>query len=117
MAGGPFPIPLIEPDVRGYRIRLSELAELGDLAPFRSPRELVGYLGLVPSKSSTGDTVKRGGITKAGNGRARGILVEAASSYRYPPRASREKQPKEGPAANGVSFSDNQTPCVRARPF
>ena len=29
--------------------------------------------------------VKRGGITKAGNGRARRILVEAAWSYRYPP--------------------------------
>jgi transposase len=54
----------------------------------------MGYLGLVPSESSTGDKVKRGGITKAGNGRARRILVEAAWSYRYPPRVSREKQPK-----------------------
>jgi hypothetical protein len=58
------------------------------------PRELMGYLGLVPSESSTGDTVNRGGITKAGNGRARRILVEAAWSYRYPPRVSREKQIK-----------------------
>jgi hypothetical protein len=56
------------------------------------PRELMGYLGLVPSESSTGDTVNRGGITKAGNGRA--FLVEAAWSYRYPPRVSREKQIK-----------------------
>ena len=44
------------------------LAELGDLSRFRNPRELMGYLGLVPSESSTGDTVKRGGITKAANG-------------------------------------------------
>src|SRR5258706_165269 len=54
----------------------------------------MGYLGLVPSESSTGDTVNRGGITRAGNGRARRILVEAAWSYRYPPRVSREKQMK-----------------------
>jgi transposase len=70
------------------------LAEIGDLSRFRNPRELMGYLGLVPSESSTGDKVKRGGITKAGNGRARRILVEAAWSYRYPPRVSRDKQPK-----------------------
>jgi transposase len=70
------------------------LAEIGDLSRFQNPRELMGYLVLVPSESSTGDKVKRGGITKAGNGRARRILVEAAWSYRYPPRVSREKQPK-----------------------
>src|SRR6267142_539542 len=44
------------------------LAEIGDLSRFQNPRELMGYLGLVPSESSTGDKVKRGGITKAGNG-------------------------------------------------
>ena len=70
------------------------LAEIGDLSRFQNPRELMGYLGLVPSENSTGDKVKRGGITKAGNGRARRILVESAWSYRYPPRVSREKQPK-----------------------
>jgi transposase IS116/IS110/IS902 family protein len=78
------------------------LAELGDLSRFRNPRELMGYLGVVPSESSTGDTVKRGGITKVGNGRARRILVEAAWSYRYPPRVSREKQPKVAAAPRRV---------------
>jgi transposase IS116/IS110/IS902 family protein len=78
--------------VRGIDLiaAVAVLAELGDLSRFRNPRELMGYLGVVPSESSTGDTVKRGGITKAGNGRARRILVEAAWSYRYPPRVSRE---------------------------
>lgn len=68
------------------------LAELGDLSRFSSPRELMGYLGLVPSEDSTGDAVKRGGITKAGNKRARRALVEAAWSYQYPPRVSRDLQ-------------------------
>src|SRR5260221_112852 len=43
------------------------LAEIGDLSRFQTPRELMGYLGLVPCESSTGDTVNRGRITKAGN--------------------------------------------------
>jgi transposase len=70
------------------------MTEIGDLTRFAGPRELMGYLGLTPSERSTGDTVKRGGITKAGNGRARRILIEASWSYRFPPRVSREKQAK-----------------------
>src|SRR5258708_16651461 len=78
------------------------LAEIGDLSRFQNPRELMGYLGLVPCERSTGDTVNRGGITKAGNGRARRILVEAAWSYRHPPRVSREKQIKVAAAPRAV---------------
>ena len=78
------------------------LAENGDLSRFQTPRELMAYLGLVPSESSTGDKVKRGGITKAGNVRARRILVEAAWSYRHPPRVSQKKQPKVAAAPKRV---------------
>jgi transposase len=83
-------------------VAVTVLAEIGDLSRFQSPRELMGYLGLVPSESSTGDTVHRGGITKAGNGRVRRILVEAAWSYRHPPRVSREKQMKVAAAPKVV---------------
>src|SRR5262247_4122363 len=51
------------------------LAEIGDLSRFESPRQLMAYLGLVPSERSTGESVKRGSITKAGNRRARRVLV------------------------------------------
>jgi transposase len=78
------------------------LAEIGDLSRFQNPREVMGYLGLVPSENSTGDKVKRGGITKAGNGRARRILVEAAWSYRHPPRVSQKKQLKVAAAPKRV---------------
>ena len=70
------------------------LAEIGDLSRFESPRQLMAYLGLVPSERSTGDRVRRGSITKAGNTRARRLLVESAWSYRYPARVSKEKQAK-----------------------
>jgi hypothetical protein len=96
------------------------LAEIGDLSRFQTPRELMGYLGLVPSESSTGDTVNRGGITKAGNGRARRILVEAAWSYRYPPRVSCEKQIKVAAAPRAVreiAWKAQMRLCGRSRPL
>lgn len=52
--------------------------EVGDVTRFESPRQLMGYLGLVPAERSTGVTVRRGGITKAGNGPVRHMLVESA---------------------------------------
>ena len=70
------------------------LAEIGDLSRFRTPQQLMAYLGLVPSEDSTGDAIKRGPITKAGNRRARRILVECSWSYQHPPRVGRDKQPK-----------------------
>ena len=62
------------------------LAEIGDLSRFQTPRELMGYLGLVPSEHSTGDKVKRAGITKdqgrqpSGATHPRGVLVELPAS-------------------------------------
>jgi transposase len=70
------------------------VAEIGDLSRFRTPTELMAYLGLVPSESSTGTTIKRGPITKAGNRRARRILVECSWSYQHPPRVAQHKQKK-----------------------
>lgn len=67
------------------------MVEIGDLRRFDSPRQLMGYLGLTPSERSTGDTVRRSGITKAGNGRVRRTLIEAAWSYRHLPRTSKLK--------------------------
>jgi transposase len=58
------------------------MAEIGDLRRFETPRQLMAYLlGLVPGEQSTGESVRRLGITKAGNGRVRRALVESAWSY------------------------------------
>jgi transposase len=62
------------------------MAELGDLGRFAHPRQLMAYLGLVPSEHSSGDRVVRGSITKTGNTHARRLLTEAAWSYRFRPR-------------------------------
>jgi transposase len=65
------------------------LSEIGDLGRFQNPRQLMAYLGLVPSERSSGCTIKRGAITKTGNKHARKALIEAAWAYRMQPRVSR----------------------------
>ncbi len=67
------------------------IAELGDITRFDNPRQLMAYLGLVPSEHSSGGTRRQGGVTKAGNSTARRMLIEAAWSYRFPARISREQ--------------------------
>jgi transposase len=65
------------------------VAEVGDLGRFNNPKELMAYLGLVPSEHSSGAAVRRGHITKTGNGHARRVLVEAAWAYRLRARVTR----------------------------
>lgn len=77
------------------------LAELHDFRRFTDPRRLMSYLGLVPSEHSSGEKMRRGAITKAGNSHARRVLVEASWHYRHRPavglklRRRREGQPRE----------------------
>jgi transposase len=66
------------------------VAELGDITRFANARHLMAYLGLVPSEHSSGETRRQSGITKAGNRVGRRMLIEAAWSYRFPARVSRE---------------------------
>jgi transposase len=59
------------------------LAELHDFRRFPSPRALMAYLGLVPGEDSTGETHRRGRITRAGNALVRRLLVETAWHYQH----------------------------------
>jgi transposase len=69
-----------------FIVAVTFAAEIGDVRRFETPRQLMSFLGLVPAERSTGDTVRRKGLTLAGNRRARRVLVEAAWTYRYPAR-------------------------------
>jgi transposase len=89
----------LEPFVRSLQalrgvdliVAVTFAAEVGDVTRFENPRQLMSYLGLVPSERSTGASVRRGGITKAGNSRVRHMLVESAWTYRHPPRIGVKK--------------------------
>jgi transposase len=77
---------------RGFKTQAAMVlaTEIGDIRRFESPRQLMAYLGLVPSESSSGNRRRLGSITKAGNARVRHVLVQAAWHYR--------RRPAVGPA-------------------
>jgi len=66
------------------------VSEIGDIHRFPHPRQLMAYLGLVPSESSSGGSRAQGTITKCGNGHLRWIFNECAQHYRLPPKVSQE---------------------------
>jgi transposase len=66
------------------------VSELGGAWRFEHPRQLMAYLGLVPTENTSCDKRRQGQITKAGNGHARWLLIEAAQHYRLSPKVSKE---------------------------
>lgn len=89
---------------RGVRLitAVTIAAELVDLRRFASPRQLMAFLGLVPSEHSSGATQQRGKITRTGNTHVRRILVEAAWSYHYQPRMSKAIRARNAGVSPGV---------------
>ena len=78
------------------------VTEIGDIGRFITARQLMGYLGLVPSEQSSGNSIRRGSITKTGNAHARRLLTEAAWCYRFPRDQSQLTRPKRDFGARGV---------------
>jgi len=67
---------------------MTVISELGDLRRFKSPRQLMAFLGLVPGEESSGGKRRQGSITKCGNTHARWMLCESAQAYRREPKIS-----------------------------
>lgn len=92
--------------------------EIGDVRRFDNPAQLMAYLGLVPSENSTGERVQRGSITKAGNSRARRVLVEGAWTYRFPARMSPTLKARQGTVpkpARDIAWKAQVRLCSRYR--
>jgi transposase len=64
------------------------VSELGSLSRFSSPRQLMGYSGLVAREHSSGNRIQRSSITKTGNAHLRRVLVEAAWAYQHRPNVT-----------------------------
>jgi transposase len=83
-------------------------AEIGDFERFARAEQLMSYVGLVSSESSSGQQRRLGAITKTGPGHARRLLVEAAWHYRPRPnigRALSDRHDGQPPAAIAVAWS------------
>src|SRR5205823_6425862 len=93
-------------------------AEVGDFRRFTNARQLMAYLGLVPSEYSSGSTVRRAGITKAGNALARRVLIEGAWTYRMPARVSRKLHDRLeplSPVIRDIAWKAQARLCARYR--
>lgn len=94
------------------------LAELGDISRFDSPKQLMAYLGLVPSEHSSSNKRRQGAITKTGNSHARRMLVESAWSYRFPARQTTHLKRKAASAtieARTIAWRAQKRLCGRYR--
>jgi len=86
-------------------------SEIGDFERFARAEQLMSYVGLVPSESTTGAQRRLGAITKTGSGHARRLLVEAAWHYRRRPtigRALAERQDGQRAEAVAIAWSAQQ---------
>jgi transposase len=106
--------------LRGCRLitAMTVMAELGDISRFDSPRQLMAFLGLVPSESSSGASTRRGGITKTGNGHVRRVLIESAWCYRFPARKSaplQRRAEKTSSAVQAIAWKAQKRLCARYR--
>lgn len=106
--------------LRGCRLitAMTVVAELGDITRFDSPRQLMAYLGLVPSEYSSGKRQRRGAITKTGNGHVRRVLVEAAWCYRFPARKSaylQQRASQTSEAVQAIAWKAQKRLCGRYR--
>jgi transposase len=77
---------------RGFQLvaAMITVSELGDIHRFAHPRQLMTYLGLVPTESSSGPHQRLGSISRCGNGHQRWLLTECAEHYVLPPKISKE---------------------------
>ena len=91
------------------------MAELGDISRFDSPRQLMGFLGLVPSEHSSGSRRRQGAITLTGNCHTRRMLVESAWSYRFPARQTMHLKRKAADAPRAIAWKAQKRLCGRYR--
>jgi transposase len=101
-----------------FLVAVTTVAELGDLTRFDTPRELMSFLGLIPSEYSSGERRRQGAITKAGNTHARRALIEGAWAYRYPAKVSRHLQlrlEKQSKVIQDISWKAQVRLCKRYR--
>ena len=90
-----------------YIIALSVICEIGDFKRFANAKSFMSYLGFVPSENSSGGKRSQGGITKAGNGHLRRLLVEAAWAYTKGPRAGKRlEQRRKKCSASEIEIAD-----------
>ena len=97
---------------------LSLIVETGDFNRFAKGNTYAAFLGLTPGEHSSSETVKRLGISKAGNRHLRTLLVEAARGIckgviGYKSKALRSRQ--SGQSAEVIAYADKANTRLRSK--
>ena len=97
---------------------LSLIVETGDFNRFAKGNTYAAFLGLTPGEHSSSATVKRLGISKAGNRHLRTLLVEAARGIckgviGYKSKALRSRQ--SGQSAEVIAYADKANTRLRSK--
>jgi transposase len=91
------------------------LTELHGFGRFHSARQLMGYVGLVQSEDSSGETRRRGRITRTGNGHVRRLLVESAWNCRVPWQSRTLLRRRQGQPRDAVLIAERAQRRMAAR--
>ena len=97
---------------------LSLIVETGDFHRFAKGNIYAAYLGMAPGENSSGDKVKRTGISKAGNNHLRKLLIEASQgicrgSIGYKSKVLRARQ--AGNTAEVIAYADKGNVRLRKK--
>ena len=97
---------------------LSLVVETGDFERFAKGNTYAAYLGLAPGEHSSSDSINRLGITKAGNGHLRQLLVEAAGSICKGAVGHKSKELRgrqSGNTAGVIAYADKANTRLRSK--
>lgn len=97
---------------------LSLIVETGDFHRFAKGNVYAAYLGLTPNETSSGDKVRRGGITKAGNSHLRRLLIESSQGIakgRTGHKSKTLRARQSGNTAEVIAYADKANIRLRRR--
>lgn len=96
------------------------LTEIGDFCRFRSAESFSSYLGLCPGEQSSGRSIQKTGITKAGNSHCRKLLCESANSIARTnlyKKSKRLLERQKGQAADVIAYADRGASRIKKKYF
>lgn len=96
------------------------ITEIGDFYRFASAEQFSSYLGLCPGEHSSGKSIQKTGITKAGNSHCRRILCESANAIaRTNPykKSKRLLARQAGQSSEVIAYADRGTSRIKKKYF
>lgn len=96
---------------------ITTITEVFEFGRFSCPGELMSYLGLTPSESSSGEKQSKGSISKTGNKRVRRLLIETSWHYRHPSNITSKtlKHRRKGQPQWAINIADKAGHRLRKR--